>query len=234
MTEQEWLACAEPALMLTAIAASGTERKLRLFNTLCCRAVWDRLCDQRSREAVRVAEEFADGLATEEMLSSTAVQALAAYMELDRAVYERRDESELEPRLRVATAAYLAAMCGGRAVVGNTPITVSFAVQHVESVSSVRTGCPWDAEATSDLLCILRDLFGNPFRPVNTDPVWLTSTVVALASGIYADRAFDRLPILADALQDAGCENTDILDHCRSEGPHVRGCWVVDLLLGKS
>jgi hypothetical protein len=57
--------------------------------------------------------------------------------------------------------------------------------------------------------------------------------VVALARGIYADRAFDRLPILADALQDAGCENTDLLAHCRGEGPHVRGCWVVDLLLEK-
>jgi hypothetical protein len=60
-----------------------------------------------------------------------------------------------------------------------------------------------------------------------------TSTAVALARGIYEDRAFDRMPILADALQDAGCDNEDILDHCRGPEPHVRGCWVVDLLLGK-
>ncbi|MBX3398315.1 MAG: hypothetical protein KF873_06205 [Gemmataceae bacterium] len=80
----------------------------------------------------------------------------------------------------------------------------------------------------------MRDIFGNPFRPVAVDPAWLTSTAVAIAQGIYDDRAFDRLPILADALQDAGCENADILAHCRSEGPHVRGCWVVDLVLGKS
>ena len=80
----------------------------------------------------------------------------------------------------------------------------------------------------------LRDIFGNPFRPVAVDPTWLTSTAVALARGIYDDRAFDRLPILADALQDAGCENADVLDHCRGPGPHVRGCWVVDLVLGKS
>jgi hypothetical protein len=78
------------------------------------------------------------------------------------------------------------------------------------------------------------DVFGNPFRPVALDPSWLTSTVVQLAQGIYADRAFDRLPILADALQDAGCEHPDVLAHCRSDGPHVRGCWVADLLLGKS
>jgi hypothetical protein len=81
--------------------------------------------------------------------------------------------------------------------------------------------------------CFLRDIFGNPFHAVAINPSWLTSTVLTLAEGIYDERAFDRLPILADALQDAGCENADILNHCRSAGPHVRGCWVVDLLLGK-
>jgi hypothetical protein len=80
---------------------------------------------------------------------------------------------------------------------------------------------------------LVRCVFGNPFRPATADPSWLTSTVVSLAEGIYADRAFDRLPIPADALQDAGCANDDVLDHCRGPGPHVRGCWVVDLVLGK-
>ena len=79
---------------------------------------------------------------------------------------------------------------------------------------------------------LVRDIFANPFRPVSADPAWLTSTVVQLAAGIYTDRAFDRLPILADALQDAGCDNADLLDHCRGPGPHARGCWVVDLILG--
>ncbi|MBP3959984.1 hypothetical protein J8F10_32485 [Gemmata sp. G18] len=79
----------------------------------------------------------------------------------------------------------------------------------------------------------MRELFGNPFRPVALVPVWLTSTVRALAEGIYQERAFDRMPILADALQDAGCDNEDILTHCRQPGEHVRGCWVVDLVLGK-
>jgi hypothetical protein len=80
---------------------------------------------------------------------------------------------------------------------------------------------------------LARDIFGNPFRPVTADPAWLTSTVVALARGIDTDRAFDRLPILADALQDAGCDDHDVLSHCRGGGPHVRGCWVVDVLLDK-
>ncbi|MBA4189694.1 MAG: hypothetical protein C0467_17045 [Planctomycetaceae bacterium] len=82
---------------------------------------------------------------------------------------------------------------------------------------------------------LLRCTFGNPFRPVTFDPQWLTSDVLSLARGIYDDRAFDRMPILADALQDAGCENADVLDHCRDpNGVHVRGCWVVDCVLGKS
>ena len=81
---------------------------------------------------------------------------------------------------------------------------------------------------------LLRDIFGNPFRPATLNRSWSTSTVVALARGIYEERAFDRLPILADALQDAGCDNEDVLSHCRGPGPHVRGCWVVDLVLGKT
>ena len=69
---------------------------------------------------------------------------------------------------------------------------------------------------------------------MSVDPSWLTSTVVQLAVGIYDEKAFDRMPILADALQDAGCDNADVLDHCRGPRPHVRGCWVVDLILGKA
>jgi hypothetical protein len=79
---------------------------------------------------------------------------------------------------------------------------------------------------------LLRDIVGNPFHPVAADPRWVTSTVRGLAEGIYVERAFGRLPILADALDDAGCDSADILTHCRGDGPHVRGCWVVDLILG--
>jgi hypothetical protein len=106
---------------------------------------------------------------------------------------------------------------------------------------AVTGGQGWDAFGGPGLVVgsaarfapVVRCIFGNPFRPVSADPAWLTSTVVALARSIYDERAFDRLPILADALQDAGCDNPDILTHCRSVGPHVRGCWVVDLVLGK-
>ncbi len=80
---------------------------------------------------------------------------------------------------------------------------------------------------------LVRCIVGNPFRPAAFSAAWRTSAVVDLAGGIYADRAFDRLPILADALMDAGCDDADVLAHCRGDGPHARGCWVVDLALGK-
>jgi hypothetical protein len=80
---------------------------------------------------------------------------------------------------------------------------------------------------------LIREVFGNPFQPVRAKPEWLTSDVLLLARGIYEEKAFDRMPILADALQDAGCDNVNVLDHCREPREHVRGCWVVDLLLGK-
>jgi hypothetical protein len=81
---------------------------------------------------------------------------------------------------------------------------------------------------------LLRDIMGNPFRPVVIDPRWLTSTVVDLARLIYEERCFDRLPILADALMDAGCDDDEMLIHCRGDGLHARGCWAVDLILGKA
>ncbi len=92
-------------------------------------------------------------------------------------------------------------------------------------------------EKLAPLATLFREVFGNPFRSIAVDPSWLgwqDSTVAKLAQGIYHNRAFDRLPILADALEDAGCDNADILAHCRSGAGHVRGCWVVDLLTGRT
>jgi hypothetical protein len=89
------------------------------------------------------------------------------------------------------------------------------------------------AEAARQRLHIPRDIFGNPFRPDAVEPSWRTAAAVDLAQGIYDERAFDRLPVLADALEDAGCANPDVLGHCRGAGPHARGCGVVDAVLGK-
>ncbi|MCE9563547.1 MAG: hypothetical protein K8U57_16015 [Planctomycetes bacterium] len=77
-------------------------------------------------------------------------------------------------------------------------------------------------------------MFGNPLRKVKFQKEWRTSTAIAIAQQMYESRDFSAMPILADALQDAGCDNDDILDHCRDEKQvHVRGCWVVDLVLEK-
>src|SRR5262249_41152819 len=99
------------------------------------------------------------------------------------------------------------------------------------------TGRPAEKAERAAQSCLLRDIFGpRPFRPVAVDPGWLSwnaATTRGLAGAIYEERAFDRLPILADALEEAGCADADLLSHCRQPGEHVRGCWVVDLLLGK-
>jgi hypothetical protein len=96
-----------------------------------------------------------------------------------------------------------------------------------------RTGSSIDFKAAQ--CALIRDIFGNPFRPVAFDPAWRTDTAVSLAKHMYENRDFSAMPILADALQDAGCDSDDILSHCRDEKqPHVRGCWVVDLVLGKA
>jgi hypothetical protein len=106
----------------------------------------------------------------------------------------------------------------------------AFAVSAVQAA-----GQPAEAEKEYQT-ALLRDLVGPlPFR-ITPEETWescKSATVIQFAQQIYEDRAFDRLPILADALEDAGCTNPAILDHCRGPGPHARGCWVVDLLLGK-
>ena len=106
----------------------------------------------------------------------------------------------------------------------------SIAVHAVQATAGLSGGWVEQREQANLLRCIV----GNPFRPIAFDPAWLTSTVRTLAEGVYYRRASAPLPVLADALQDAGCEQPDILDHLRGPGPHVRGCWVVDLILGKT
>src|SRR5205823_4083168 len=80
---------------------------------------------------------------------------------------------------------------------------------------------------------LVREIFGNPFHPVAIEPSWRSTNVVSLSQTIYDERAFERMPILADALEDAGCTDAEVLEHCRQPGVHERGCWVLDLVLGK-
>jgi hypothetical protein len=142
--------------------------------------------------------------------------------------YRGRDLSTLKYRSdaeRFATFAHrntvgIASSQGVAWMVAET--TLRFAQQALDAVRKVQ-----------EQHILIRCIFGNPFRPVAFDSRWRTEDVLGLARGIYEDRAFDRLPLLADALMDAGCDDQQVLGHCRSEGPHARGCWVVDLALGK-
>jgi hypothetical protein len=202
-------------------------RKLRLFACGCCRLVWGQLCDPRLRAAVELAERFADGQATKEELAAASVQVRGSaltqggYQSPDRAVQEM-------------TAAAMA-----MATTHAKPMEAAFCTTVFEEVLP---GYPGGKSERWAVLCnLLRCVFGNPFRPLPLSTACHAATVVALAHAAYAERSLPsgeldptRLAVLADALEDAGCSEEALLLHLRGPGPHVRGCWVVDLLTGKS
>ena len=217
MTEDDWLTCPMLEDAIRLVAPKASERVLRLFAVACCRDHWASLTDARSRGAVEAAEQFADGLLGAAGLAAARAQAEAAWHEAARQAWlvEAWANFRDTPEYRAAVAASAAARAPLVATAANLRL-------HGEWLFLPAIG-----------LTALHDVFGNPFRPVWPDETWQTATVTALAETIYAERAFDRLPILADALEDAGCTDAAILDHCRGSGEHVRGCWVVDLALGK-
>jgi hypothetical protein len=214
MTEQAWLESANPNLMLDFLRGKVSDRKLRLFACACIRSywVWARLQYESSRLAVEMAERFVDGEATSDDLDAAWVAARVPTMSAG-----------------FVDLSYACAADGAATWTANRSCDWNVAIKVLEYIRWWHDA-PLDG-STPDR--ILRDIFGNPFRPVSLDPSWRTSTVVKLAEAIYQDRTFDRLPILGDALEDAGCTNADILTHCRQPGEHVRGCWCLDLVLDK-
>ena len=230
MTEAEWQACDNVEVMLSSVGCKGTERKVRLFSVACCRGVWDLLPDEWCKNAVALAEQFADGQATDQERQN----AHALGMELLGPGDPRN-----EPRgAALGTLGQPAAQHDGAtplfAEAFGTASAAVLAYANSRTASDIATWHVFREQAESLQLAFLRDIFGPlPFRSVTIDRAWTTVTVTSLAQTIYDERAFDRLPILADALEDAGCTNRDILDHCRQPGEHARGCWVVDLVLGK-
>jgi hypothetical protein len=122
----------------------------------------------------------------------------------------------------------------GRGVIGYRLATACSAVPADPMFVILTEHLVLDPDANRAVQChLLRDIFGSPFRLVALNANWRTADVLGLARAIYDERAFDRLPILADALQDAGCDDEPLLGHCRGRGPHVRGCGAVDLVLGR-
>jgi len=204
MTEEDWRNCTDPRPMLEFLRGKANDRRQRLFGIAWCRNEWHLLSDERSRQAVEIAEKYAEGQATVDDLGAAYDAAFEAAYELDKA--------GLGPRR--SSAHYSAGNVAARTV----KVTAFPALEPTGVTSQIG---------------IARDIFGNPFRPITLDPSWLTPSVVKLAHTIYDDCAFDCLPSLADALQDAGCHDAAILGHCRQPGPHYRGCWALDLILGK-
>jgi hypothetical protein len=224
MTEAEWLAeQVEPHRMILSLRGTSVtrtkvgRRKLRLFACGCCRLIWPHLVGPRLCVAVEVAERFADGKATAS--------------ELDKA---RKRADDRKPKTFVPDYPGAPADTAAAMAVATTeakPLWAAFDMVVYPLPFGGYLGEP--AEGQALLRDLLRDIFGNPFRPATFDPACRTDTAKLLAGGMYESRDFSAMPILADALQDAGCDSEDVLAHCRVPGPHGRGCWVVDLVLGR-
>jgi hypothetical protein len=241
MTEAEWLVCADPRHMLEFVQGKPTDRKLRLFACACCHRIWA-LLDVESGKNVELAERFAEGRAgNEEMPTPWPLEGLRETPSLPeewgklRAIGWARDATKMAAALATDRmglfhpawqAAYYAAGAIAWEMVGAAR----------KSSEAETWASNWNAAEAGEhkhQVTLLDDIIGNPFRPVAVDPSWLTNGVVNLACSIYENRIFDRMPVLADALEEAGCTNANMLNHCRQLGEHVRGCWVLDLLLGK-
>jgi hypothetical protein len=235
VTEAEWLACEDPDRMLTRlpVARYATERRFRLFACACVRRVWEHL-DDTSRSVVELAERYADGHATDAELNTAVALPFPA------------GRSDRDYRAAAASAA--------RELVWQIP-DVEFRSHFAERAA--RSSCDavaWSAvrdpqkrggsargravrrtAEAREQTHLIRDIFGpKPLKPLTLNPACRTDTAVSLARGMYDSREFGAMPILADALQDAGCEDEQVLTHCRdAHQVHVRGCWVCDLVLGK-
>ena len=243
MTEAEWQTGTDPHLLLECLHDGVSDRKLRLFAAACCRRLWPLLTQGRSRRAVETSERHADGLAGDEELKAayrpaawledTVVPPWAVQVAAEAAAANAAYEDAPDAAVRAALWALDATAGAAADAVADPP----------GSLDGPHEGHRWFRifqavrVAEKEAQCrLLRCLVGNPFRPVSPPPAWRTwrgGTVVRLAEQIYEGRRFGDLPVLADALEEAGCTDPDLLAHCRSAEEHARGCWVLDLVLGK-
>jgi hypothetical protein len=208
----------DPARLFAAITPALTARKRRLFSVACCRAVhrdlvrlenyldWAQYPGFPRIDAIlSLAERFADGLCPITELNET---------------YDRLADVEQMFRNGAQELSLFRGLLPKAELLTNT------------TNLEVRIPLPF---VSGNVQCdMIRELFGNPFRAVTFSSEWRTDTALSLARQMYESREFSAMPILADALQDAGCNNEEVLSHCRDANQvHVRGCWVVDCVLGK-
>jgi hypothetical protein len=227
LTEVEWRSCENPVPMLRDLGNAASHRKLRLFAVACTREVCRNVPpsppypDYVARHlaelsnALSVAERYADG--------EIGAWELLAARKVAEGLYDVYCDSGGVMPNAVGTALGATEESIEDNFCRKTDMFDSFLCQHAE----------WGMVKRARQAELLRDIFGNPFRPITLDPSWLTSTVTILARTMYESRDFTAMPILADALQDAGCEDDQVLSHCRGEGVHVRGCFLIDLLTGR-
>lgn len=224
MTEAEWERCTDRRKLLDFVGDKVSQRKLRLFAVACCRQQWELFPDKPHRKLIETAEQFTDGAVTAEKLQL-----------VDRPTgYSSGGGRSSKEAMYLANAA-------GLLTYGDAPFTAERSLRvavDVSNAAAVRMGDHVIEFEESEReifpqITLLHDIVGNPFYPEAVEPAWLTDTVVQFARVMYESHDFSAMPILADALQDAGCDNHIILNHCQGRWPHVRGCWVVDLILGK-
>jgi hypothetical protein len=228
MTEAEWLACRDYRHLVECLRGKASDRKFRLVAVACCRKILPFCTSKRSEAAIEAAELFADGQITSSGLKAFYSSANRVCTRVWK-VWVAAGQIRYDPAYKVfraAAAARCVCLYESRGKAFPPADMVANAVWDIQEIVGYKAMEP-----------IFREVMGNPFRPVTIDASWLSwngGTVPKLSRAIYDERRFSDLPILADALEEAGCDNPDILAHCRSGGEHVRGCWVVDLLLGKS
>lgn len=253
MKEAEWLICAKPDLMFAHLQRQfgfrALRRKNRLFICACRRLGWDLTSTPDERVAVEVAERLADGQAThlERDTARDAARAKSLARFVDEHLTRFGTIRNLPPFTPLTEHEMLALLAcekdtrlGSAARQAAASLVQAWTEVALGTNAHQRPGSEWKEWQAKHRRCVcyyLRDIFGNPFRTLAIDLLslkWNDRIVPKLAQAIYDEYVFDRLPILADALEEAGCTDADILNHCRQPGEHVRGCWVVDLLLGKS
>jgi hypothetical protein len=248
MNEEQWLAGTDPQRMLQFLGGTTSDRKLRLFSLACYGRVARHVRDARSRAAAAFAAAHAEaGVAYRRGLPAVRERASRAWQDADAAVLRSRNGrgySKAVAACRAADVARYTVHGDARYAAGHCSLAACMTAGY-SSGPARRGGVPvayelaYDSESAA-LADLLRDIF-NPFRPASVSPACLTPQVVALAQAAYEERdlpsghlAADRLAVLADGLQDAGCEDAELLRHLRGGGVHVRGCWGVDVVLGRA
>jgi hypothetical protein len=232
MREADWLAGGDPDEMLDFLGGRGSDRKWRLFTCACLREVAHLLVDRRARASFLVLERFAEGEADAADLAAAHADAVAAHRHLFSPSFphDSRDWRVFDRVQGVHQAL-------GRATLPGVAEAHSQATGVASLLRNADLHDPaWGQRIRATQCALLRDLFGNPFRPVRLRAAWLRSAArqaVAVAAAIHAERSFDEMDVLADALLDADCPCEGLVRHCRECTFHGRGCWVVDLLLKK-